>query len=336
MNKLGMIFPAVIWMVIGVTAMLMLQRQSVQADVRLAGYAKGHAEALGHAFSGLAWARHTLANSKKQADQPDSLYNIGLDEDQVKDIKQALLPSDEWEGKFSIDIGDESGKLNINVAPAEWIKPLLTYYGVNQSEAQIIAQSIVDWRSEAIPNQNSMESGDIKIKHQLFQSVDELRLVPGVTTEIFDKIKEDVTVFPIGKSNNLEINVLTAPQGVRAVLAEVFKFNNSVAACDSVEDLKRTFARVQLGKDGVARTADDGAIAQSGDEATCFESIKSSGAQSQAVLGYSLKGVQKASTYHVVIRGESANHKVNVFLSAILNKDANGATQILSTRLVKL
>ena len=146
---------------------------------------------------------------------------------------------------------DEERKININVEDDIILRQLLRDgLGFDKIEAQEIAAAIVDWRDEdsqlSIPlgsaEDREYRSGAFayEAKDAPFQVFDELYLVKGVNKDVFDIIKNYVTIYGNGK-----INANTAPR-------EVFY---GLGLDKSIIDKIMTF---RFGEDGVPGTADDG------------------------------------------------------------------------------
>ncbi len=255
-NKSGIIFPAVMWLVIAVTSLLLVQRQFVREDIKLVGHAQLKTQALANAFSGIAWARHVLLTQANVQAAFTPLYMEGV------------APSSEWASKFTITpvlptgeklvygFADESGKINVNsmnVNPGaatnqKLVEFLLIHHGVGDTDAQALAQALIDF---------------IRNKNAPIDSLDELRQLPGMTNEIYTRIKDDLTIYPLGQISSpsqVGVNVLTASE---PVLMAFLQFNDSRSggAVDGAftDDHLNELKRIQLGADGVAYTKDDGA-----------------------------------------------------------------------------
>ena len=117
----------------------------------------------------------------------------------------ADIPAIEFEqGWFKVNIGNESGKININKATLGLLKILLNGFDLEEETQNIIVDSIMDWRDKdklhrlngaeddyynSLPEPYECKDGD-------FESLEELLLVRGVTPEIFHGgLKDMVTIF---------------------------------------------------------------------------------------------------------------------------------------------
>jgi len=117
---------------------------------------------------------------------------------------------------------DEERKININKATYDVLKNLFeTVAETISQDAEEIADSIIDWRDEddeardngAEDGYYSMRVPGYRCKNGDFIILEELLLVKGVTPEIFDKVRERVTVYGAGA-----VNINTADEIVLRVL----------------------------------------------------------------------------------------------------------------------
>ncbi len=106
--------------------------------------------------------------------------------------------------RIEIRTVDESGKVDINVAPAEVIQPLLLAVGVDELKAQSITSAIMDWRDPddllTLPGgaedpQYSAAQRPYGAKDGAFQTISELQQVLGVTPELYAKLKPLITIY---------------------------------------------------------------------------------------------------------------------------------------------
>ena len=133
-------------------------------------------------------------------------------------------PIDLGDGTALVSVEDEERKININRlvlangnAPDEQrlavFRRLLDTLGIDSS----LADAVVDWTdNDDTPRVGGAESAyylglpyPYRAKNDLFDTVEELRLVRGVTPEVLDKLRPYVTVHSSGK-----VNLNTAPREV--------------------------------------------------------------------------------------------------------------------------
>jgi general secretion pathway protein K len=134
-------------------------------------------------------------------------------------------------GYYTVRITDESGKIDINKmtdSSAIIFKGLLTNLGVSGSDADIVADSIMDWRdADDFTRIHGAESdyyqslqNPYKAKNADFETLEELLLVKGVTPEILygSNNKKGLIDFITIWSNVESVNVNAAPKEVLAAL----------------------------------------------------------------------------------------------------------------------
>jgi general secretion pathway protein K len=138
-------------------------------------------------------------------------------------------PIDLGEGTIGIVVEDEERKININRlvlpngnAPDDQklavFRRLLEILEIDP----LLADAVVDWLdNDDTPRVGSAESAfylsrpfPYQAKNDFLDTVDELRLVRGVTPEVFEKLRPFVTVYSSGK-----VNLNTAPKQVIMALS---------------------------------------------------------------------------------------------------------------------
>jgi type II secretory pathway component PulK len=144
---------------------------------------------------------------------------------------------------------DEESKININKAGVEVSERFFHLTGLEENQARDLAYSIIDWRdsdSELSVPSGSAESPYYKnlpypyeAKDGDFEVPQELLLVKGMTENIFERIKNYITIYGGGK-----VNINTASRVV------LLSLGFSTGLADKLITLRS-------GKDGVAGTADD-------------------------------------------------------------------------------
>lgn len=170
------------------------------------------------AESGVALGRLVL-----RLDAEDNAY------DALDDAWTKAVPFELGEGTLNVVIEDEERKINLNTlvlpngnAPDDQklsiFRRLLEILEIDPS----LADAIVDWLdNDDTPRVGGAESSyyssqpfPYRSKNDLLDTVDELRLVRGVTLEVFEKLRPFVTVYSSGK-----INLNTAPKQILMALS---------------------------------------------------------------------------------------------------------------------
>jgi general secretion pathway protein K len=131
------------------------------------------------------------------------------------------------EGEFSVGITDESGKIDINAmtdAYSDILRNLLKNLGVEETDANTIVDSILDWKdADDLYHLNGAESeyymslpNPYKAKNANFDTLEELLLVKGMTSEILYGSEEKKGIINLLTiySNKIQININAAPKEV--------------------------------------------------------------------------------------------------------------------------
>jgi len=96
-------------------------------------------------------------------------------------------------GTYQVDVQDESGKINLNMVAEQQLHSLLTVTGIDEHDADIITDSVMDWRDQdSAYRLNGAESDyyqslnpPYETKNGRFDAIEELLLVRGMTREYF-------------------------------------------------------------------------------------------------------------------------------------------------------
>lgn len=113
------------------------------------------------------------------------------------------------DGAFFASMIDEERKMNLNTATVEQLARLAGLV-TTDADAQQIASAIVDWRDE--PVGEPCQAAEPPCHNGAFASVDELRLLSGMTPQLFEALAPYVTVYGSGvvNANTASAVVLTA------------------------------------------------------------------------------------------------------------------------------
>lgn len=133
--------------------------------------------------------------------------------------------------RVSVFVADESGKVDINLAPVDLIKSLLMAVGVDEKRSALIAGATGDWRDkdnlkrvDGAEDQDYIAQGlAYEVKDDEFDSIDELSLVFGMTPEIFNRVKPYVTVY----AQDLGVNTALASSVVKNAVQGVTESGSS-------------------------------------------------------------------------------------------------------------
>lgn len=134
------------------------------------------------------------------------------------------------DGDYRVDIQDESGKISLNTASEAQLRSLAEAVGIEKTDAEVIADSILDWRdADSTPRPNGAEDdfyqslpAPYRATNRRMNVIEELLLVRGVTPERFhgrrERASDGSAVYKYGLSRYLtpysdrtQINVNFAP-----------------------------------------------------------------------------------------------------------------------------
>ena len=123
---------------------------------------------------------------------------------------------------MEVSMTDESGKIDINTASDALLRGLFLSQGMKDDEAAAMTDAILDWRdADSLKRLRGAEEAEYlaagysyKPANAAFQSNEELRLVMGMTAELFDKVAPLITIY----SRQPGINASIASRGVLRAL----------------------------------------------------------------------------------------------------------------------
>lgn len=156
----------------------------------------------------------------------DQFKNLSVEFEETKVWKTDGTPytGSLGNGSYTVRITDESGKVDINSASDVVLKNLLVTIGLPAEEADVIVDSVMDWRDpDDLHRLNGAEDEyylslptPYKAKNEHFDTLEELILVRGVTYEVLygTDERQGVLDFLTVHSHIQQINVNAAPKEV--------------------------------------------------------------------------------------------------------------------------
>jgi general secretion pathway protein K len=163
----------------------------------------------------LARNQYETAHARAIADAGVTMAVVGV----LDTSPDTTWPADGTERELSYDGGtlrvrvqDEGGKVDLNTAPPEVLLNLMRVLGTPNDQAESVIQSFVDWRTrhQPAPVQNGQILQTLNAPTGAFAAIEEFRLVPGVTRELYDRVLPFITIY----SGLPDIDQLTAPEPV--------------------------------------------------------------------------------------------------------------------------
>lgn len=278
-NNRGSVFILSFWTMVLLALMSAGMMRWVSADVAMARYARGKVVSRYAAFAGLFYVIDQVRRdlSDDLSSRWDTAFACGIagkDGQTAADIFQRqslgsatfVVSTSEDETRFGLT--DETGKINVNALTEDnygIATQLLIICGVDEKEAEMIVASIMDWKDE----DDTVFLGDLGAEQEYYQNLDhayackndsletveELRLVRGMTEEIFQKIYSYVTVWPI--NGPLKVNLNTAAEAVLLAMARFAAGPKTKTNNYDADDFVRWVVHFRSGSDGRWLTADD-------------------------------------------------------------------------------
>jgi general secretion pathway protein K len=258
-KKDGTILITTLWILAILSILAMGIGFRVSMEARLSKYNMDMLKAGYFAKAGIVKARELL--SKDSSAQYDTMRECGITVPVNKDIP-GIFTEKLSDGDFEVSykeagstyygMMDEERKININKADQIVLSTLL---GKGNEE---VAASIINWRGPArMPGAGAWDTDyesltpPYKCKHANFSVIEELMLVKGMTPELFESVKDYITVY----GDDGKVNINTATRKV-------------MLACGLSENLIEGIMNIRNGRDKTAQTEDDGLIQDITAEAT--------------------------------------------------------------------
>jgi general secretion pathway protein K len=235
MNNRGSVLVIVLWSLFFLAMLAVAVHAYVMPYAEVSGKLVGRTQM--HYFANAGVERAIFEIENDDTELYDSLYdswsnndaafnNVAINGGAYTVVKEAV-PSGT---KLQYGLTDEEGRININKATQPVLKNLFEKIAaVEAEEAEAIADSIIDWRDKDDGLHANGKENDYyqsldqpyDCKNSDFETVTELLWVGGVTPQMFDKIKDCITVYGEGSVN---VNTAGVPVlvslGMEEALAE--------------------------------------------------------------------------------------------------------------------
>lgn len=152
--------------------------------------------------------RHAMADARAEADLDAAIARAVLGIADLRPDKRWRVDGTPRTIAFDglairIAAQDEYGRIDLNAAPIAMIRQLLMSAGLTPDGAGAMADRISDWRTASGPHSlNGASDADYRAahlayapRHGPFQTVDELKLVLGMTPALFARLEPALTVY---------------------------------------------------------------------------------------------------------------------------------------------
>jgi general secretion pathway protein K len=167
-------------------------------------------------------------------------------------------------GDATVDISvmNESGKVDLNFGSAQILQRLLAAAGADNRRSAEIAAAILDWRDP--DNLHRLNGAEAQAYRSMrlgyepananFESIDELRLVLGMDSELFAKLRPSITVH----SGQAGINLAAASPLVLWAISDLSQDEDAAAMPqDEPADFDRAAIARGVNREFVARSVGD-------------------------------------------------------------------------------
>ena len=203
MRKKAQVLMIILWILVILTLLAVSIAYRVSLGLRLSIYQRERLKAHYLARAGINKAITEIEKDSpdcdslkdKWADNKETFSQMKLGEDEEGVISISYI--DKEEEKFGVR--DEERKININKAPPELLTALLEKYA--GMDGLKIADNIRAWRGDAGVAAPDYKDLDYTNKAAKFSNTQELVLVRDISPEVYNQLKESITVYGSGKLN---------------------------------------------------------------------------------------------------------------------------------------
>ena len=151
---------------------------------------------------------------------------------------------------YLVSIRCENGKLNLNLASSEMLRKFFLRKGLSIIETQTLVESIRDWIDEddyarlqgAESKYYQSLPAPYQCKNGLFENIEEVVLVRGMTPALFEAIRGEITVF--GTSARINVNFASGdvlsiiPNMPRALARELVLDRDTYGPFETMDQVK--------------------------------------------------------------------------------------------------
>lgn len=283
----GTILVSALWILVILTVLTVSLGRNTHVELSLVKHAIGKIKSKYIARAGFVYALDRIRRDSADQDaaKQDTLYQCGVHLGDEESPQQAFANVAVGDGYFDVGyfaggkegrniyygLGDEERRININALTYQnynVLSALIAGLGFDDQTAKEIAYAVMDWKDEDdVPADTTYGAEDdyyqtlarpYQCKNRPFDSTEELLLVRGVTRDIYDALKDHVTIFP--KQGILRVNFDTAPEAVLTALARAMSGVLPDVAPSDEAALVDKILRYRRGEDGVLLTRDDRAV----------------------------------------------------------------------------
>jgi len=185
----GIVLIVVLWVMTALAVLTLSFSRESRIEVMTAGNTRSMKKAYYIARAGM---ESTIYQIIQKSITPAVQTAAGMEEPDQIDLGKVTGGFDS--GFWQVNIQDESGKININTVSEQQLGLLIRAAGIEDPDALILTDSILDWRSnaDAEPRDNGAKNDyylslnpPYIAKNGRFDAIEELLLVRGMTRDYF-------------------------------------------------------------------------------------------------------------------------------------------------------
>ena len=187
----GIILIVVLWVMVALTVLTLSFSRESRVEVMTARNARSMEKSYYIARAGM---ESTIYQIIQRRMTPSAKVATTIGGDEPDPIDLGIVTGGFDGGFWQVRIQDESGKININTVSEQQLGALILAAGIEGLDAEILTDSILDWRSNAnaAPRPNGAKDDyylsldpPYMAKNGRFDAVEELLLVRGMTRDYF-------------------------------------------------------------------------------------------------------------------------------------------------------
>ena len=283
-DKSGVVLIVVLWIIAILSVFILGLGRRAGVELALTQYQRARFKARQSAVSGLVYS---MAHIRKDSFDPgtrgiDTLYQRGIKLDDGQTAEELFSLAASGDKNFEVRLPargedssppafgfeDEESRINVNLLTQQnykVISALIVYFGFDEETADIIASAMIDWKDSDENTFNAPYGAESDFyarqdppracKNYPFESVEEVRLVRGMTDDIFRSIKDYITVYPA--SGRFQVNLDTASRPVLTALARAATGSQTNTEQEDADGVVEKILQNRRGEDGQFATADD-------------------------------------------------------------------------------
>lgn len=342
-ERSGVVLITVLWVLVILSFLSLSLGQNTRIEFALARNFIGKVKAKYMAWAGLQYAIYQIQEDSKddEASKYDNLRWCGMRPNATKTAEDFFKKHQVDDGYFEIaydrhvlgnedrpryyGMVDEERRINLNTLTKNnflILSTLIQELGYEEDVALTVTHSIIDWRDpdEVLNDQEYGAESEYyeglekpyRSKNMQYESLEELMLVRGMTPELFDDLKDFVTLYPLG--GELRINFDTASELLLTSLAIAVSGRASGTDDNDARSLVRKMIDYRVGYDRLENTEDDRIIEMD-------ELVLNRRERALYIRMSNLHRARKANFLRIFVTGVDGNRLVKSRIEAVIGRD---------------